>query len=285
VSSSAAINDRRARLRKPRGLAWANVALLAALLAPFGASAQTAPKTYAPVAVAYDRAAEDDGDLAQLLKVLRNGAQGKHVPSFEATISPNFVALDCAASPLKPCAAGKAKVVGGAATKKQKPLDRMRLAFCCEGKPAPDMPAEAQDDTMFAILATTLGANSLGANPDAKGQVCAPALPAFDRKKAAAAARAAGIEPENLRVAAADVPLVAKPVRGAPPAGKLEAGDLAPIVTDLTTNTPAGWSAIGLPDGTIGYTNALGLEELTPAAICFGKEKGQWRIVSTIQRN
>jgi hypothetical protein len=259
--------------------------VLAASLLSLGARAQTASKTYAPVAVTYDRAAEDDPDLAQLLKVLRNAAQTKHVPSFEATISPNFVALDCAASPLKPCAAGKGKVVGGAATKKQKPLDRMRLAFCCDGKPSPDMPAQAQDETMFAILGATLGASSLGANPDAKGQVCAPALPAVDRRKAAAAAKAAGIEPENLRVATADVPLLSKPARGASPAGKLEAGDLAPIVTDLTTDTPAGWSAIALPDGTVGYTNALGLDELTPAAICFGKEKGQWRIVSTIQRN
>lgn len=248
------------------------------------ALAQTA-KPYAPVAAGYDRAAEDDGDLGQLMKILRNAAQARDATSFEATISPNFVALDCAASPLKPCGPGKAKAIGGEAAKKQKPFERMRLAFCCEGKPTPDMPDEAKNDTAFAILGATLGANSLGANPDVKGQVCAPALPAFDRARAAKAAKAAGVEPENLRVAHADIQLYAKPARGAPPSAKLAPGDLAPVVTDLTAETPAGWTAIGLPDGSIGYTNALGLEELTPAAICFAREKGVWRIVSTIQRN
>jgi hypothetical protein len=256
---------------------------LFALLATVAAAhAQTPGKTYAPVAVSFDRAAEDDADLMQLLKILRNAAQGKDVASFEATLSPAFTALDCSASPLKPCGPGKAKIVGG---KAGKPLERMRLAFCCEGKASPDMPPEAQNETMFAILGTTLGGTSVGANPDAKGQVCSPALPAFDRVKAAKAARAAGVEPENLRYAAADMQLLAKPVRGAPASARLAAGDLAPVVTDLTSDTPPGWTAIGLPDGGIGYTNALGLEELTPAAMCFGKVKGQWRIVSTIQRN
>ncbi|MFO1118391.1 MAG: hypothetical protein U1E28_22200 [Beijerinckiaceae bacterium] len=254
-----------------------------ALLSP--ALAQTAGKPYPPVAASYDRAAEDDADLAQLMKILRNAAQAKDTTSFEATISPGFVALDCSASPLKPCGPGKARAVGGEATRKQKPFERMRLAFCCEGKPAPDMPDEAKNDTAFAILGATLGANSIGANPDAKGQVCAPALPAFDRARAAKAARAAGVEPENLRVAHADIQLYARPARGAAPSAKLAPGDLAPVVTDLTTDTPAGWTAIGLPDGSIGFTNALGLEELTPAAICFAREKGVWRIVSTIQRN
>lgn len=256
----------------------------AALLMLAPAWAQTA-KPYQPVAASYDRAAEDDGDLAQLMKVLRNAAQAKDATSFEATISPNFVALDCSASPLKSCGPGKAKIVGGDASKRQKPFERMRLAFCCEGKSAPDMPEEAKNDTVFAILGTTLGVNSLGANPDAKGQVCAPSLPAFDRTKASKAAKAAGVEPENLRVALTDIQLYAKPARGAALAAKLEPGDLAPVVTDLTRDTPAGWTAIGLPDGSIGYTDALGLEELTPAAICFAKEKGVWRIVSTIQRN
>ena len=29
---------------------------------------------------------------------------------------------------------------------------------------------------------------------------------------------------------------------------------------------------------------SLGLDELTPGAICFGKDKGRWKIVATIQR-
>ena len=251
------------------------------------ACAETPPgKPYAPVAARYDRTAEDDADLRTLIAVLRAAAKGQDTASFEATISPAFVALDCPANPLTACGPGKAKMVGGKTVggKTGKPLDRMRLAFCCEGKPSPDMPQAAQDETMFAILQATLAAATLGTNPDARGQVCAPALPAFDRAKAAKVARAAGAEPENLRVSPTDIALRPRPTRTAAPVATLGAGELAPIVTDLTADTPPGWTAIGLPDGSVGYTDALGLDELTPAAICFAREKGQWRIVSTIQR-
>jgi hypothetical protein len=261
-------------------------ALLAGLvLCPIGmAAAQTQPgKRYAQVAARYDRAAAQDADLVALVTALRAAAQAQDKAPFEAAMSPKFVALDCTANPLEACGPGKGKgkAIGG---KTGKPLDRMRLAFCCEGKPSADPPLAAQDETMFAILTATLGATTLGANPDAKGEVCAPALPAFDRAKAAKAARAAGVEPENLRVSATDTSLRPRPSRTAEPVATLGAGDLAPVVTDLTSDTPAGWTAIGLPDGSIGYTDALGLEELTPAAICFAREKGGWRIVGTIQR-
>ena len=120
--------------------------------------------------------------------------------------------------------------------------------------------------------------------PDAKGEVCAPALPRLDRAKAAAAAKAAGVEPENLRVASVAIPLRAKPAAVAEAISQLDPGDLAPVVTDLTQNTPSGWNAIAMTDGAIGYTDAVGLDELTPGAICWAKDKGGWKIVSTIQR-
>ncbi|MDE2364939.1 MAG: hypothetical protein KGM42_19850 [Hyphomicrobiales bacterium] len=262
--------------------AFIRLALAVSVLASpaFSTRATTPGKTYAPVRVSY--AADSDPDLAALVASLRNAAKAKQAEPFETAMAPSFVALDCAANPLKACAPGKAKIVGG---KAGKPLERMRLAFCCEGKASPDTPVESQDETMFAILAATLDAKTIGPNPDAKGEVCAPALPAFDRAKAGKAAKAAGVEPENLRVATVDMPLRRRPTREYEPAATIEAGALAPIVTDLTDDTPAGWTAVGLPDGSVGYTDALGFDELAPAAICFGKAQGQWRIVSTIQRD
>ena len=218
------------------------------------------------------RAGENDAALSSLERAARRGAGAGH-GAFEAAMSPYFVALDCPANPLKACGPGKAQ---GDRRQGGKPLDRMRLAFCCEGKPSADTPLAAQDETMFAILAATLGAATLGANPDARGQVCAPALPAFDRAKAAKAAKAAGVEPENLRVWRRPTRAVASaPVANERARRRARAGDLAPVVTDLTSDTPPGWTAIGLPDGSIGYTDALGLEELTPAAICFAQGKGR----------
>ena len=79
-------------------------------------------------------------------------------------------------------------------------------------------------------------------------------------------------------------PLRAKPAAESEAISRLDIGDIAPVVTDLTANIPSGWNAIALPDGGIGFTDALGLDELTPGAICFGKDKGRWKIVATIQR-
>lgn len=258
----------------------ATLALFAVLAS--GAKAQApASKPYKPVIATYDRAAESDVELGALLKETRAAVEAKDAAALAALLSDRFVALDCLANPLKACAPGKAKAVGA---KIARPIDRLRLAMCCEGKPSPETPEAAQNDTMFAILAANLGAGGLGANPDARGEVCAPALPRFDRAKAAAAARAAGVEPENLRVASVSIPLRGKPAPGAEAVSQLDPGDLAPLVTDLTGNTPSGWNAIAMTDGAIGFTDALGLDELTPGAICFGKDKGRWRIVSTIQR-
>lgn len=259
--------------------------LLCVLVVIFGilpALAQSPPsRPYKATTATYDRSAESDADLAALVKATRAAVEAKDAGALSALLSEKFVALDCVANPLKPCAPGKAKSVGA---RNARPIDRLRLAFCCEGKPAPDMPEAAQNDTMFAILAANLAAGGLGANPDAKGEVCAPALPRLDRARAGAAAKAAGVEPENLRVAAASISLREKPDSGAAAVSHLDPGDLAPIVTDLTANTPSGWSAIALPDGAIGYTDALGLDELTPSAICFGRDKAGWKIVATIQR-
>ena len=260
-------------------LVSAAVAAAVALASALPAVAQNA-KPYKATTASYDRAAENDASLAAVVKQAGAAVQAKDAAALAALISDRFVALDCPANPLKACAPGKARAIG----KGGKPLDRLRLAMCCEGKPAPDMPEAAQNETMFAILAANLGAGGLGANPDAKGEVCAPALPRLDRAKAAAAAKAAGVEPENLRVASAQIVLRAKPAATAEAISQLEAGDLAPLVTDLTQNTPSGWNAIAMTDGAIGFTDALGLDELTPGAVCFGKDKGGWKIVSTIQR-
>lgn len=254
------------------------VLLVTAMAAP--AFAQSPPsKPYKAVAASFDR--PDDAGLAALVKDTRAAVDAKDAGALATLLSEKFVALECAANPLKPCAPGKAKAVGA---KIARPLDRLRLAFCCEGKVSPDMPEAAQNETMFAILAANFGAGDPGANPDARGEFCAPALPRFDRARAAAAAKAAGVEPENLRVASAEIALRAKPAATADIMTRLDPGDLAPIVTDLTANIPSGWNAIALPDGAIGYTDALGLDELTPGAICFGKDKDRWKIVATIQR-
>lgn len=252
----------------------------ALVLAAWGtAAAEPVGKPYAPVSAAYDRGGAQDPAFLTFLAGLRSAVQAKRIRPIERALARGFVALNCAASPLAPCAPGKAPELG---RRIGEPLQRMRLAFCCGGAAAPDVSTAAQDDTLFATADSALGAGAPGANPDAPGEICAPALPRLDRAKVAAAAQAAGVEPENLRVATADLPLREQPAGDRK--GVLSAGSIAPIVTDLTRETPAGWTAIALPDGSIGYTDHLGLDEIAPAALCFGRIDGRWRIVAAILR-
>ena len=104
-------------------------------LVPFAAAAQSA-KPYKPVVVTYDRAAESAAALAAFVKQAGAAVQAKDAAALAPLLSEKFVALDCPANPLKACAPGKAKAVD----KGGKPIARLRLAMCCAGKPAPDMP-------------------------------------------------------------------------------------------------------------------------------------------------
>lgn len=221
-----------------------------------------------------------DPSLVALAGSLRAAVAARDAAAIESALSARFVALECSGDPLKPCAPGKAKTLGA---KSLSPADRLRLAICCDGKPAPDTPRAEQYETLFAVLGATLS-ESFAPNPDDRKAVCSPALPAFDRAKAARAVKAAGTEPENLRIAGAEIALRAQPSAEAPVVRALQVGEVAPLVTDLTSQTPAGWTAVGVGAGRALYTNALGLEELTPAALCFGKEGAGWRIVYAIQR-
>jgi hypothetical protein len=110
-------------------------------------------------------------------------------------------------------------------------------------------------------------------------------LAKFDHTKAAKAVKAAGIDPENLRIAGADIPLREKPAEDAPVALAIKPGDLLPLVVELTMTIPAGWNSIALPKGGLGFTDQVGINELTPPAVCFLRNaKGEWEIAFTIQR-
>lgn len=222
-----------------------------------------------------------DADLAALARSLRSAIEARDARAIEGALSARFVALECPANPLKPCAPGKAKPVGA---KSLAAAEKLRLATCCEGKPAPETPLSEQYETLFAVLGATLGAGTFAPNPDDPKAVCSPALPAFDRARAAKTAKAAGVEPENLRVASRPIALREKPSAGSPVADTLAPGDVAALVTDLTSETPAGWTAIGFGSRRVLYTDSLGLEELTPSALCFSNEKNGWKIAYAIQR-
>jgi hypothetical protein len=257
---------------------------LCALATSAAALAQTQPKTksYEPVQATYDRAAENDPALKARVETLRQAVSNRSLATIEPMISAGYVALSCTADPLAPCGPGHGKTISKA---QLKPADRMRTALCCEGEVPSDVPKQDQDEAVIGFFATVLEENTIGGHPDVPGSACLPGLPKFDRAKATKAVKAAGIDPENLRIAGADIQLREKPAEDAPIVQEVKPGELLPVLVELTMTIPAGWNSIALAKGGLGFTDQVGINELTPPTVCFLRNaNGEWQIAFTIQR-
>ena len=160
---------------------------------------------------------------------------------------------------------------------KLSPADRLAQGLCCTDTPRAQITKDMNADAVTGQLAAALDASTIGAHPDAPGAACLPAWPLFDRPKAARAARAAGIEAASLRVADGAVQIRLKPDPKQPLAETLPKGSLVPLVADLDILIPDGWNAIALPRGGLGYTDALGLNDLAPSGLCFVREGPIWK--------
>jgi hypothetical protein len=112
-----------------------------------------------------------------------------------------------------------------------------------------------------------------------------PPIAAFDRAAAKTMTKAADIEPDNLRVASAEIVLRDKARKDATELERIPAGRVVPLVTLGQESLTAGWNAIAMPDGRLGYADKPALNDLAVPSICFSKtKKGDWAIAATIQR-
>jgi hypothetical protein len=255
-----------------------------ALLFANAALAQTQLKTkpFDAVQATYDRSVENDPALKARIETIRQAVTAHTLAPVEAMLSSGYVPLSCSLDPLAACGPGQSKVVG---KMQMKAADRLRTALCCEGDVPDDLSKQDQEEAVIGFFATVLEENSVSAYPDLPGSACLPALAKFDHGKAAKAVQAAGIDAENLRVAGADIQLREKPAEDAPVALNIKPGDLLPLVVELTMSIPAGWNSIAMPKGGLGFTDQVGINELTPPALCFLKVlNGEWQIAFTIQR-
>jgi hypothetical protein len=254
-------------------LAFANAAV---------AQTQLKTKPFDAVQATYDRSVESDPALKARIEQIRQAVTAHTLAPVEAMMSSGYVPISCSVDPLAPCGPGQSKL---AAKMQMKPADRLRTALCCEGEVPADLSRQDQEEAVIGFFATVLEENSVSAYPDLPGSACLPALAKFDHGKAAKAVQAAGIEPENLRVAGGDMQLREKPAEDAPVALNIKPGDLLPLVVELTMSIPAGWNSIAMPKGGLGFTDQVGINELTPPAVCFVKAaNGDWQIAFTIQR-
>jgi hypothetical protein len=246
------------------------------------AQAQLKTKPYEAIQATYDRSVESDPALKARIETLRQAVSAHTLAPIEAMLSSGYVALSCTIDPLAPCGPGHAKTLG---KPQMKAAERLRSALCCEGEVPADLSKQDQEETVIGFFATVLEENSVSVHPDLPGTACLPGLAKFDHVKAAKAVKAAGIDPENLRVAGADIQLRQKPAEDAPVAQEVKPGDLLPLVVELTMSIPAGWNSIAMPKGGLGFTDQVGINELTPPAVCFLRvPSGEWQIAFTIQR-
>ncbi|MDH7795463.1 MULTISPECIES: hypothetical protein [unclassified Beijerinckia] len=266
--------------RFARLLGLAKIGLALAL--PGAASAQ-APRAYPPVPVTFDHSAATDPDLTALIVNLKQSVGNSDLTPLFAALSTNVAVITCPVDPLAPCAPGKRGV--RQTPQSLSPIERLRQGLCCAGMAKNEITEDLRKETVTGLLAAALEAESIGAQPDVPGLACLPAWPIFDRTKAEAAVRATRIDKENLRVTTEEIVLRAKPAADAPEAARLSAGQIAPFMTDLDQPPPDGWYAIALPQGGIGYSDQVGLNELTPSGLCFAKETGGWKIALFVMRD
>ena len=260
---------------------FSSALLAAACIAASAAQGQQKP--YEPVPVRFERAFDDDPGLKSLIDSLHSAIAEKDVKRLDGALDTNFMALECGPSPLQICAPATRGVVKSLA--RQPPAARLRAVLCCRDIAPKHVTKAMREEAVLGFVGAALEEGSLGTHPDLPGLACLPAWPLFDRAKASAIALAADIEPENLRVAMREIPLLDRPASGAAEVGKLPLGQIAPLVSDLPDSLPDGWTAIALPQGGLGYTDLLGLNEIAPGGLCFGKGTGgQWTIALTIQR-
>lgn len=258
------------------------LALLAALILATPVLAQS-PRPYPPVPVTFDHTAATDSELTGLIAKLKDSVGNNDLTPLFNALSANVAVLTCPIDPLVACAPGKRGM--RQAPQNLSPTERIRQGLCCTGIAKTEITEELRRETVTGLIAAALEAESIGAHPDVPGLACLPSWPIFDRAKAEAAVRASRIDKENLRVTTEEIVLRAKPAADAPEAARIAAGQIAPFMTDLEQSPPDGWYAIALPQGGIGYSDQVGLNELTPSGLCFAKEAGGWKIALFVMRD
>ena len=255
---------------------FTNRFILAAAAAALAAgSALADPKPYAPVDVTFAREVGHDPDLRATIERLKDAVEARDISVVDAALAEDFTVLTCGMDPTQACAAGSKNATPA---KGKTAAERLRAGLCCADLPAKDITDEIRVETALGLVGAMLASDAIGANPDIAGSACLPAWPSYDRAAAAAVAKAADVEPENLRATAAEVTLRVRAEPGAPELARIPARRVAPLVTLGQEGIPPGWTAVALPQGGLGYTQQAAFDDLTAPALCFAKAANGWAI-------
>ena len=218
---------------------------------------------------------EPEPALKVLIASLSKATQADDVSAIDKVLAADLQVIVCKADPLIVCAPGAQGV--RTADMSKPAAQRLRETLCCPGVPPDQITDDLRNETITGHLAGALESGQITSH-ETPGLVCMPTWAIYDRAKAQAIVKAAGSDPMFLRYASAAFEYRDTPDEKAKVSGSIPKGDLVPMLSDVATNMPDGWYAIGLPSGKIGYSDAIGLEELTPSGTCFRKDAGSWKI-------
>lgn len=246
-------------------------AAFAGSVAPAGAQSL---KPYPRASVTITPVTPEPALKALVAEISRSAAQDD-VSAVEKALSADVQVIICKPDPLQPCVPGAPGV--RSSDKSKPPLQRLRETLCCPGVAAEQVTEELRNETITGHMLGALESGQMTSH-ELPGLVCMPSWAVYDRNKAKAIVAAASADPLFLRYASEAIPWRERADEKAKIAGRIPKGDLVPMLSDVATQMPDGWYAIALPDGKIGYTDAIGLEELTPSGVCFRKETAGWKI-------
>ena len=109
-------------------------------------------------------------------------------------------------------------------------------------------------------------------------------MPTVDRPKLKALAKLLDLEPTAFRLAAAPVAAKTRADRAAPVVATLPKGAVIPLLTGPGVTAPAGWTALALPAGGVGFAEGVTLDELAPETLCVRPTRERWRLALLIGR-
>ncbi len=250
-------------------------AALAACLFTSAARAQSAAVKPYPRASVTFTAVTPDAALKAMIEVLRKAASEDDVGTIEKSLAADLQVVVCRSDPLLPCAPGAPGVK--TADQSKPAAQRLRETICCPGVPEDQITDELRKETITGHIAGALESGQTTGH-ETPGLVCMPSWAIYDRDKAKAIIAATGADPLLLRYASEPIKYRDTPSEKAPVSGTIAKGDLVPMLSDIATNMPDGWYGVALPSGKIAYTDAIGLEELTPSGTCFRKDGSGWKI-------
>ena len=202
-----------------------------AILAFFGSTAFAAedpaiqPKPYEALTVTYDTTGTDDAELKALVETLKVAISTGDVATLKASAAPEVKIY----SPM--IGFPDATPAEALPDPEKRPGDeRLDSAATMSSTGDVDYSREDLDGLVVDLFGNALDSGTIGHSKTARGAICSPAEPIFDRDKALAIAEAAGVRFVHLWILSEDPEFHEKPTETTSGRVKRPAGTIVPVI-------------------------------------------------------